>query len=78
MAGASIGSGLGAFQSPLLLLHRVMDIVQRYLHGVVEGVKKPGNYLVAIGTPLRFVLEQVGFTGSVNQLIFGLEKAGKL
>ena len=48
-------------------------------HGLIErvvtitgpGVKKPGNYRVPIGTPLRYVLEQLGFTGTANELILG-------
>ena len=48
-------------------------------HGLIErvvtitgpGIEKPGNYLVALGTPLRFVLEQLGFQGEARQLIMG-------
>ncbi len=48
-------------------------------HGLIErvvtisgpGIEKPGNYLVALGTPLRFVLDQLGFQGDARQLIVG-------
>lgn len=47
-------------------------------HGLIErvvtvagAVERPGNYVVPMGTPLRFVLEQVGFHGSLQQIILG-------
>ena len=48
-------------------------------HGLIErvvtitgpGIQKPGNYLVALGTPLRYVLEELGFQGEARQLIMG-------
>ena len=48
-------------------------------HGLIErvvtisgaGVERPGNYLVPIGTPLGFVLEQSGFAGEAGELILG-------
>lgn len=48
-------------------------------HGLIErvitvsgpGIEKPGNYLVALGTPLRHVLEQLGFQGDARELIMG-------
>ena len=48
-------------------------------HGLIErvvtisgaGVERPGNYLVPIGTPLGFVLEQAGFAGKAGELILG-------
>jgi electron transport complex protein RnfC len=48
-------------------------------HGVIErvvtvtgpGVKKPGNYLVPVGTPVRFLLEFAGSTPLSNELILG-------
>jgi len=53
------------------LLPRGEGMIERVVTITGPGVKKPGNYLIAVGTPLRFVLEQLGFTGSANQLIFG-------
>lgn len=48
-------------------------------HGLIERVvtiagpevKKPGNYLVPLGTPLRFILEHVGYFGDASHLILG-------
>jgi electron transport complex protein RnfC len=39
----------------------------------VDGtaVKKPANYLVPMGTPLRFLLEHVGATGDSLEVVFG-------
>lgn len=35
------------------------------------GVKKKGNYLIPIGTPLRYVLEQVGIDDHVREVYMG-------
>ena len=35
------------------------------------GVRKPGNYLVPFGTPLSFLLKQVGVTPDAAQVFFG-------
>ncbi|MEN8761034.1 MAG: electron transport complex subunit RsxC [Thiogranum sp.] len=48
-------------------------------HGVIErvvtvtgpGVRNPGNYLVPVGTPVRFLLEFAGSTPKANELILG-------
>ncbi len=48
-------------------------------HGVIErvvtvtgpGVRNPGNYLVPVGTPVRFLLEFAGSTPQTHELILG-------
>jgi electron transport complex protein RnfC len=35
------------------------------------SVKRPGNYIVPIGTPLRFLLDWVGATSSLTEVILG-------
>ncbi len=46
-------------------------IVERVLTVAGPGVQKPGNYIVPIGTPLRFVLEQVGARSKASEVILG-------
>lgn len=46
-------------------------IIERVLTVAGPGVEKPGNYIVPIGTPLRFLLEQVGARGSAREIILG-------
>jgi len=46
------------------LIERVMTITG-------PGVKKPGNYMVPLGTPLKFLMEQVGSTSAANEVILG-------
>lgn len=53
------------------LLPRGQGLIERVVTISGSGVTKPGNYIVALGTPLRFVLEQVGYYGSHDKLIFG-------
>jgi len=53
------------------LVPRQQGLIERVITITGPGVERPGNYLIAIGTPLRFALEQVGFSGSANQVIMG-------
>ena len=46
-------------------------IVERVLTVAGPAVEKPGNYIVPIGTPLRFLLEQVGARSSASEIILG-------
>ncbi|MDO8990694.1 MAG: electron transport complex subunit RsxC [Sideroxyarcus sp.] len=46
-------------------------MIERVLTVAGPGVEKPGNYIVPIGTPLRFLLEQVGARGSAKEIILG-------
>jgi electron transport complex protein RnfC len=59
----------------LVMLGRLLPPGQGLIERVVtitgEGVQRPGNYLVPFGTPLGFVLEQVGFAGGTGRVILG-------
>jgi electron transport complex protein RnfC len=35
------------------------------------AVQRPGNYMVPVGTPIRFLLEHVGATPEANEVILG-------
>jgi Na+-translocating ferredoxin:NAD+ oxidoreductase subunit C len=54
-----------------MLLPKNQGLIERIITITGPGIKKPGNYIVPIGTPLRFLLEAVGFSGQANQLILG-------
>ncbi|OOZ38256.1 electron transporter RnfC [Solemya pervernicosa gill symbiont] len=54
-----------------VLLPESEGLIERVITITGPGVRKPGNYIVTLGTPLRFVLEQVGFEGSQAHLILG-------
>ena len=53
------------------LLPHSQGLIERVVTITGPGIEKPGNYLVALGTPLRFVLEQLGFEGDSRKLILG-------
>jgi electron transport complex protein RnfC len=53
------------------LLPTNQGLIERVITVTGSGLKKPGNYLVPLGTPIRFLLEHVGFTGTANHLILG-------
>lgn len=46
-------------------------IVERVITVAGPAVEKPGNYIVPIGTPLRFLLEQVGAKSNAKEIILG-------
>ena len=46
-------------------------IQERVITITGPGIKEKGNYLVPIGTPLRFVLDQVGVNGTVSEVYMG-------
>lgn len=53
------------------LLPHSQGLIERVVTIAGPGIGQPGNYLVSLGTPLRFVLEQLGFKGDARQLILG-------
>jgi len=53
------------------LIPRSQGFIERVVTVAGPGVTKPGNYLVPIGTPLRFVLEQAGVTNESVEVILG-------
>nr|VFJ96294.1 MAG: electron transport complex protein RnfC [Candidatus Kentron sp. LFY]VFJ98902.1 MAG: electron transport complex protein RnfC [Candidatus Kentron sp. LFY] len=53
------------------LLPRGQGLIERVVTVTGPGIEQPGNYLVALGTPLRFVLENLGYHGSANHIILG-------
>ena len=46
-------------------------VIERVVTITGPGVEHPGNYIVPIGTPLRFILNQLGFSGHARHLIMG-------
>ena len=53
------------------LLPHGRGIMERVVTIGGPGVKKKGNYLIPIGTPLRFVLEEVGMSGDASRVFLG-------
>lgn len=53
-----------------LLPHR-QGLIERVMTVSGPGVTKPGNYLVALGTPIRWILEQAGCTDQASSVILG-------
>jgi len=53
------------------LLPRSQGLIERVVTITGPGVSKPGNYLIALGTPLRFALEQAGCNSDANSVILG-------
>ena len=46
-------------------------VIERVVTVSGTGVQHPGNYLVPVGTPVRFLLEYAGATPRANELILG-------
>lgn len=54
-----------------VLIPKGQGLIERVITISGPGVKKPGNYLVALGTPMRFVLKELGYGGEAQHLILG-------
>lgn len=68
--------GVGVFNVATLaqigeLLPRRQGLIERVMTVSGPGVAKPGNYLVALGTPIRWILEQAGCTDQATSVILG-------
>ncbi len=53
------------------LLPTRRGLIERIITITGDGVKKPGNYLAPIGTPVHFLLEFAEFIGAEAELILG-------
>lgn len=53
------------------LLPKSRGLIERVVTVSGPAVEQPGNFLVPIGTPLRFLLEQVGTKGTLGEVILG-------
>ena len=53
------------------LLPKGQGLIERVVTITGAGIKKPGNYRIPLGTPLRFVLDQVGWDGDSSEVILG-------
>ncbi len=53
----------------LLLLGE--GLTERVVTVTGPGVERPGNYIIPLGTPISFVLEQVGYSGGANEFVLG-------
>lgn len=53
------------------LLPRRQGLIERVVTIAGPGVAKPGNYLIALGTPLRWALEQAGCMLQTVEVILG-------
>jgi Na+-translocating ferredoxin:NAD+ oxidoreductase subunit C len=53
------------------LLPEHQGLIERLITITGPGIKKPGNYIVPLGTPLRFILEQIGVSDDGSYMIFG-------
>ena len=59
------------------LLPKGRGLTERVITVAGPGIEKPGNYLVPLGTPSGFLLEQLGFSGSAAEVIMGGPMMGK-
>jgi len=53
------------------LLPQGRGVIERVVTVSGPGVRQPGNYLVPVGTPVRFLLEHAGSTPQADELILG-------
>ncbi len=59
------------------LLPLGQGLIERVITITGQGVARPGNYLIPLGTPLNFVLDHVGLLREAREVIFGGPMMGK-
>jgi electron transport complex protein RnfC len=74
--GLPVDVGVAVFNVATLaqigdLLPSSRGLIERVVTITGSGVTKPGNYLAALGTPLRWALEQAGCTDQAASVILG-------
>jgi len=74
--GLPFDVGVGVFNVATLaqigdLLPRRQGLIERVVTITGPGVERPGNYLVALGTPLGFALQQAGLREDACEVILG-------
>ncbi len=74
--GLPIDIGVAVFNVATLaqigeLLPRRQGLIERVVTVSGTGVTNPGNFLMAIGTPLQFILDHVGFREKECEVILG-------
>ena len=53
------------------LIPKRQGLIERVITIAGPEVTKPGNYLIPLGTPMRFALEHAGYFGDASRLILG-------
>lgn len=53
------------------LVPKNQGLIERIITVTGEGIEKPGNYLVALGTPIRHILDYTGLKAGKSRVIFG-------
>ena len=53
------------------LLPKGYGLTERVITFAGDGIEKPGNYMIPIGTPLRYALEQARWCDNARQIILG-------
>ena len=74
--GLPVDVGVGVFNVATVaqigeLLPRQQGLIERVVTVTGAGVKKPGNYMMALGTPLQFVLNHLGLHEKAVEVILG-------
>jgi Na+-translocating ferredoxin:NAD+ oxidoreductase subunit C len=74
--GLPMDVGVGCFNVATLaqigeLLPRSGGLIERVVTVTGDGIERPGNYLMALGTPLKFILEQVGLKKGAQHVVLG-------
>ena len=60
-----------------MLMPKGQGLIERVITITGEGVKRPGNYLMPLGTPLNFILDQVELAEGAREVLFGGPMMGK-
>lgn len=74
--GLPVDVGVGCFNVATLaqigeLLPRSGGLIERVVTVTGDGIEKPGNYMMALGTPLQFIMDRVGLKPGAKNIVLG-------
>jgi electron transport complex protein RnfC len=67
----AVVNNVGTVASIGRLLPKGEGMTERVVTVTGPGIEKPGNYIIPLGTPIGFVLQQVGYAGGRNNFVLG-------
>ncbi len=74
--GLPVDVGAGVFNVSTLaqlaqLMPKSRGLIERAVTVTGNGVKNPGNYMITLGTPVKFILDHVGLNSDAKAVVLG-------
>lgn len=71
MAVSALVQNMGTAYAVYKAVYRSIPLIERVVSVTGEGVEKPGNFLVRVGTPVQALLDECRLKETANKIILG-------